>query len=204
MNMLSMDKLSGSENDFLRTMINIASKGSAVYEGVLFNSTLYIIVNNGLVYTIDLSSFFPQYIKVSFTKDTLKQYEDYIEGNGNMFQSIINRCYNITLLSNTSPLIYDEPNLRIHPEFEEVMNSKSSDGSYKYYIDTALDHRTFMIIQKNMFNLTKQDGASLKVYNLGNGILYAKFDIYKKKLKINVQLHFTFMDLLSNKKGVEI
>lgn len=196
-----MSVLYGSENDFLRSVISVASKGSDVFEGALCNGTLYIIVNNGLVYTINVSSYLSSYEAVSFTKDSLKQNNEYIDLNERLFKSIIDRCYNITILDQTSELIFDDPNLRLHQEFEDIINAKTTDGSFRYYIDSSLDHRTFVIIQKNMFNLTKQDSISLKVYNLGANILLANFEIYKKKLKLEMKLHFMFTDLMSPKKG---
>lgn len=194
-----MNYLVGSMNNFLRSVISLASKGSDTFEGALINGILYIIVNNGLVYEIDVSSYIARDNTVSFTKDTLKEFPDHIEGNMTLFQTVLNRCYNITLLDRTSKLIYDDPNLRSHQEFEDIINAKTDEGSFRYYIDSSLDHRTFLIIQKNMFNLTKQDTISMKVYDLGANHLLANFEIYKKKLKLNIKLHFMFMDMMSKK-----
>jgi len=202
MNESVMSFITGSENDFIRTAISVASKGSDVYEGILYNGTLYVIVNDGLVYEIDVKQYIDSRKCTSFTKESLKMNPDSIEGNLIHFKTVFDKCYNVTQLPNTYPQVFFDHELRGKEEFESIVNAKSGDGSFRYYIDSSLDHRSFMIIQKSMFNLNKPDTISLKVYDIGANLLLSVFDIHKKKSKLNVKLYFIFMDLNNSKRGV--
>ena len=72
------------------------------------------------------------------------------------------------------------PNVREDWCFENMINAKSGDGAFRFFVDTD-GKRTFMYLYKNMFGLTKQDKIGMKIYDADFNRYIACFNIHKQK-----------------------
>lgn len=183
--------------EFLKNMVGSILKGVEYYEGCLNMGTLYIMVSDGIFYTVDVSSFFPTGIWIDFDKKE-KEQAVYFPYKTKINDELVFTALKLDrLIKSNVPIVYHEPDLRTNTEFEAIINSKTSDGSGKLHINTN-DHETFMILFKNIFNLTKQDTIGLKVYDLMDGKLLSEFNIFKKKIKLEINMKFIFLDMNRN------
>ena len=203
----------GSQNDYIRNLVNIISKGKTLSMGTVQYGTLYLLINNGLLYNIQVPDF--SNISCSFSEDDFKDDITCIKDNQIVFfnyhmDQIIK---SMTTEYNNYQLIYDNPNIRESELFENMINAKSEDGAFRFFIDTS-GKRVFVYLQKSMFGLNKSDKCSVRVYKtvpilesiwdcinpttspyateVASEYL-AKFNIYKSKLKINIGLSFKFI-----------
>jgi len=192
--------ITGSQNEYIRNLVNIAAKGKHLTMGTVQYGTLYLLMNNGLLYTIQIPDF--ANISCSFGLDDYIADESCIMDNQFIFFNMhMNEIIkNMTPEINGFKMIYDNPNIREVEEFENMVNAKSEDGAFRYFVDTS-ERRLFIYLQKSMFGLTKADKCSLQIYKNPMNYYYnnsvreylAKFNIYKSKLKTNIDLSFKFI-----------
>lgn len=166
--------------------------------GAIYRGTLYLMVNNGMMYTVDVSSVIPTYIEYFFIENV--RYPIYPTRFAT--DSIISMMKDIANCNGTgysySPLVFDNPDIMEDENFKEMMEAKSADGAFRYFFPIN-GGNTFVYIMKGMFNLTKSDKCTFKAYDGGLGRYIARFDIYKKKTKQSISLYFSFLDVV--KKG---
>jgi len=191
--------ITGSQNDYIRNLVNTVTKGKHLTMGTVQYGTLYLLINNGLLYNISVPDF--ANVGCSFGIDEYAFDESCIRDNQfiffNMHMNEIIKAMSPSV--NGFKMIYDNPNIREVEEFEKMANAKSEDGAFRYFVDTS-ERRVFMYLQKSMFSLTKADKCSLQIYknsanyyNNSVGEYLAKFNIYKSKLKTNIDLSFKFI-----------
>ena len=190
----------GDSNIFVRNIVDVVIKGSQFNLGTIYNGTLYVVINYGILYVVDVSNFFPLDVTCTFDgisyKDTKEM--NIIIDRPELFNDLYKRIHNLVERAPYSPLIYDNENIREDPLFEEIINAKTSEGSFRYFIDTSIG-RTFIILYKSIFGLAKPDTLSLKIHDyssFGFGTRLAHFVIGKKKLKINIHVYFVFVDMI--------
>ena len=190
----------GDSNIFVRNIVDVVIKGSQFNLGTIYNGTLYVVINYGILYAIDVSNFFPLDVTCTFDGISYKDTKDadIIIDKPELFNDLYSRIHNLVGRAPYCPLIYDNENLRGDPNFEEIINAKTSEGSFRYFIDTSIG-RTFIILYKSIFGLAKPDTLSLKIHDyssFGVGTRLAHFVIGKKKLKINIHVYFVFVDMI--------
>lgn len=190
----------GDSNIFVRNIVDVVIKGSQFNLGTIYDGALYVVINYGILYTVDVSSFFPLDVTCTFSSDSYKDTKDagIIIDKPELFNDLYSRIHKLVGRAPYCPLIYDNDNLREDPLFEEIINAKTSEGSFRYFIDTSIG-KTFIILYKSIFGLSKPDTLSLKVHDyssFGFGTRLAHFIIRKKKLKINIHVYFTFVDMI--------
>ena len=186
---------------YLENIINPLLKAKVFNTGAIYNGTLYLLVNNGMMYTTDISQVIPVYINYFFfdnvrepiyptrfaTDSMIKMMQDIASCNGVGYTNL--------------PLVFDNPDIMEDENFKEMMDAKSADGAFRYFFPVN-GGNTFIYLMKNMFNLTKADTCTFKAYSGGVDRRYiARFDIHKKKTKQNISLYFSFLDVVP-KKGV--
>ena len=183
--------------EFLKNMVGSIIKGVEYYKGCLNMGILYIMVSDGIFYTVDVSAFFPTDVWIDFDRKEGEQ-PIYFPYRTKINDELVFTSLKLDrLIKSGVPIIYHEPDMRTNLEFDQIINSKTTDGSGKLHINTN-DHETFMILFKNIFNLTKQDTIGLKVYDLMDGKLLSEFNIYKKKIKLEINMKFIFLDMNRN------
>lgn len=190
----------GDSNIFVRNIVDVLIKGSQFNVGAIYQGTLCVIVNYGILYSVDISNFFPKDFTCTFSGITYKDTKDanIIIDQPELYEDMYRRIYNLVGRKNYCPLIYHDENVRNDPQFQQIIDAKTSDGSFRYYIDTSMG-KTFIILYKSIFGLAKPDTLSLKVYDytsFGYGARLAHFVIGKKKLKINIDVYFIFMNMI--------
>lgn len=188
-------RIVGEENVFLRNIITTIIKGTSMDMGTIYNGTLYLLVNHGILYTVDISKFFPSYMSCTFKLEDIKITDEYIEDHMDLQQSFLQRINQVIMIENISNPIYHNINCREDENFENIVSCKASDGASKYYIDTSCG-RTFMYLYKPMFGLAKNDKCELKVYQYDINKFLSIFTIYKTKLKISYKMYFLFMNMM--------
>lgn len=189
--------ITGDSNIFVRNIVDTVIKGSQFNMGAIYYGSLYVIINYGILYTVDVSNFLPMDLTCTFDNNSYKLDTECIIDNPSLFPELFQRCSGVLQATNY-PMIFHDSNVRENPEFEQIVAAKTSEGSFRYYIDTSIG-RTFMILYKSIFGLAKPDTLSLKVYNtdnIGYGTRLAHFIIGKKKLKININVYFYFVDMI--------
>ena len=163
--------------------------------GAIKNGSLYVMVNGGILYVVkipipnDLYYFFFENIRIPLNP-LLKYAVDPIM---HMMYDV-DSCNGLNY-ANSVTLVYDNPDILMDEKFQEIINSKASDGSFSYYF--PIDGRnTFIYLTKNMFNLNKGDGLHFKVYRADCNRYIARFIIHKKKTKQDIELYFSFLDMV--------
>lgn len=186
--------LMNEQNNFIRNIIANTSKNLYV-KGAIINSTLYLFVLNGILLEIDLTGKIDPSIICGFDTDSLNANKEYILDDRNIFYEVYKR-YELISNIHCNPVIFMNENLRDDPQFEQIVTAKSSEGASNYFIITDNGINTFMTLYKGIFNLNKQDKASLSVYSI-IGVpnqLLAQFTIFKKKINMNYNIYFLFMN----------
>ncbi len=187
--------ITGDLNIFIRNIIGIMVKGCVLNKGVILNGTLYCLVNDGILYEIDLSSYMNSNIICTFNFNSIKYHEDMIPDVPELYQDMCKIINTLNWIKHDE--IYVEPDCRSDEQFENIINSKATDGSYRYYIDTRIG-KNFMTLYKPLFNLTKTDKCSLTVYDTTEPFqCLADFIIHKQKIKMDYHMKFVYMDLIS-------
>jgi hypothetical protein len=193
--------LNQQQSAYINDIVVSLLKAKVFSMGAINCGVLYLMVNNGLLYETDVSDVIPLDISYYFLADNVSVPFIPIPNNSSL------AIYGIDCmmkerelcLTNQYPLVYHNPDITDDPKFSEIMSSKSSDGSFRYFIPLE-GGNTFMYITKNLFNLTKADKCGLNVYDGGSGKKISRFEIFKKKSKKTIYLTFAFLDLIQ--KGV--
>ena len=186
--------LMNEQNDFIRNIIANTSK-SLYIKGAIINSTLYLFALNGILLEIDLTGKIDPSTICGFDTDSLNINKEYILDNRDIFYEVYKR-YELIANIRCNPIIFMNENLRDDPQFEQIVTAKSSEGASNYFIITDNGINTFMTLYKGIFNLNKPDKASLSVYSI-IGVpnqLLAQFTIFKKKINMNYNIYFLFMN----------
>ena len=165
--------------------------------GAIKNGSLYVMVNSGLLYVLkipvpeEIHYFFCENIRIPL--NPLLKY---------MIDPIMQMMYDVDSCNGLNytnlKLVYDNPEILMDEKFQEILASKANDGSFRYYfpIDGG---NTFIYLTKNMFNLNKGDGLEFKVYKTGDLRYIARFIIHKKKTKQDIELYFSFLDMVQRR-----
>ena len=209
-------------NVFVRNIVGIIAKGKELTMGTIINSTLFVIVNGGLLYEVDLSNYLDQSITCTFDKNSyeISRYEepvldkngkecydangrlkvnvkyDYIFDAAQLQPEVLHKVDSILSYETDERLRHHVPNIREDFAFENIVNAKSGDGAFRFFVDID-NKRTFMYLYKNMFGLTKQDKIGLKVYDADINRYIACFNIHKQKIKLDIIVHFMFLDVVN-------
>lgn len=185
--------LMNEQNAFIRNIIAYTSK-SLYVKGLIYNSTLYMITLNGILFEVDLSGAIDQSCICGFTSETLMSNPDYIIDDSQTRDEVFEKSQNIINMKQ-NPVIFMNEALRDDPIFEQIATAKSSDGASNYFIATDTGINTFITLYRGILNLNKPDKASLLVYQtIDPKILLAQFNIFKKKINRNYSIYFLFMN----------
>lgn len=181
----------------LETLVKTITKGKNFNIGAINAGVLYLMVNGGMLYVTDVSDIVPFDLSYYFIEDIRTPfnplYRYATDGINNM---IMDR--DCCMCSKYS-LVYDNPDIMEDENFQNILNAKSADGAFRYFIPVD-GGNTFMYLTKGMFNLSKTDNCTLKVYN-GPGRYISNFHITKKKMKKDIDIYFSFLDMVPKKKG---
>ena len=156
------------------------------------------MVNSGLLYVVkipipnDICYFFYENVRIP-----LNPLLKYVTEPMLQMMYTVDSCNGLNY-TNPVSLVYDNPDILMDEKFQEIINSKASDGSFRYYfpIDNG---NTFIYLTKNMFNLNKGDGLQFKVYKTYYNKYVARFIIHKKKTKQDIELYFSFLDMVQGR-----
>ena len=165
---------------------------------LIYNSNLMIEMMDTMVYLVALSN------PISATSEPIG-FTITINENKELIPSPLDKAtimllfnyysYYSTISKNT--LIADDPNIQNDPEFDKLLQLKSSEGMKLYKLhNTELYGTTFIPIFNGFPSLVKADSISVKVYKDDiEGYSVVEYTIFKNKLKENIKMYFRILNL---------
>jgi hypothetical protein len=160
---------------------------------------LYFIINFGILYKVDLKGF-PKEINCCFQRnaDNPNSFadENMIIDIPGLFNDVFAKLHVLTYTMNQP--IYIDDDCSDDEQITDIMNLRAGDGSRKFYINSCLNHRSFVMLSKQMIKMNKGDKISVKAYNADNFKILYNFTIFKKKFGLNIDLFLLANDLYSN------
>lgn len=197
-----MNNISGDLNEYIRNIIKntIKPRKGDYAEVAIYSSHLYAIVLNGIAYELDLTGKIPQDIQAGFdiSDDPIismgyYQFPNEIDGSSDYIFNEVMRKFNELKINETPErLIFDDPEIRDDPNFNQMITSSASAGASKYFINNS---NLFIILYGGLFNVNKADTMQMSIFKTNNpNIKMAKFKIHKVKVKMDYFQYFLFMD----------
>ena len=182
----------GDEAKYIQGVIfNFVSMSAEDLLGMVFNRTLYFLENWSILYEIELPEYFSPDLVCCFWRNVDNPgsfaYDNSIIDKPDLFP-IMSAKLDILKYTSTNPIFVDD-NCLDDPQFDALSKYRPSDGSMKYYIDSALSFRSFTMVNKSFFKLNKGDKLSLNVYQVDNNRILYKFILFKKKFNRNINIY---------------
>jgi hypothetical protein len=187
-----MDQFTENITVFLKPYIAEATKtGASRYEGILYQSYLYILVENTVLYKMDLSAVVDPNISYYFNNETINNGSNPVGSNMGPYYKYaeIN-----SIISHTSNMVYHDPDLQDDPKFMAMATAKASEGAGFYFINTSIA-TVCTTVFPGLPSLQKSDSVELKVYNVGDGKLLINYTIFKKKLKVTYDIFYKIINV---------
>jgi len=186
-----MDQITENILTFIKPFIAEATKtGGGRYEGVLYQSYLYILVEGAVLYKIDLSGSVDPMITFPFNNMTIT--------DGILSPNNMNPYYKYaeinSIISHTSNMVYHDPDLQDDPNFMALATAKASEGAGFYFINTSISTICTTVFPGLPY-LQKSDSVGLKVYNIGDGKLLINYTVFKKKLKVAYEIYYKIINV---------
>lgn len=156
--------------------------------GIVYNGTLYFLVNFGLLYAVDIG--LPSDITCCFqrSKDNPNSFKD--ENAIIDIPSLFNEIYfklNVITYTSRNPIYHDE-NCLDDECINNIQNLRPKDGAEKFYINSSLNHKSFVMMSKQMIKMNKGDQLSVKAYDADNNRILYNFILFKKKFNTNINI----------------
>ncbi len=192
--------ITGDDANYLRSIIfNFASTRSEDLTGMVFNRTLYFVVNWSVLYEFELPEYFSPDLLCCFWRSQeipgSFAYDNNIIDRPELFDIIVDKLRVLNYTSNN--IVYTDDNCLDDPQFDELAKYRPDDGCMKYYINSSLPHRSFATISKGFFKLNRADKLSVIVYDAGFNRLLYKFILFKKKFNKNINIYILTLDIHS-------
>lgn len=186
-----MDQMTENILTFIKPYITEATKtGGARYEGVLYQSYLYILVEGAVLYKMDLNGLVDPTMTFPFNNLTIS--------DGILSPNNMNPYYKYaeinSIISHTSNMVYHDPDLQDDPNFMAMATAKASDGAGFYFINTSIAAICTTVFP-GLPSLQKSDSVGLKVYNIGDGKLLINYTVFKKKLKVAYEIYYKIINV---------
>lgn len=148
-------------------------------------NTLVIILSDTLLYQIPLKGITEAYPRVAFIYSDIYGFEDenaYIN-DGFLAATIMNTVNMYNEIASIRPIVAQNDELRNDEEFENLLNLNSDNG-LKYYKMIGIDpSKTYLIPMFSGFiSLSKPDTIGITIYDIQDGFLLMKMNIFKKKI----------------------
>lgn len=194
--------ISEQNKEVLTKLISTIVKGCDTYQAALSVGQLDIIVNNGIMYHIDIRDMFPSDAVVGINYRNKIGYTFYDDIAFNM--EVYNRM-NYDRYDPSSNLLYRDTEFGEDPLFSVMRNSRSDEGQFKFIFDSDMCGKIILILYKGIFNLNKKDTITISIYdnitrNAMSGsnpatYVYVIFTVHKESLKRDYTICFTALNL---------
>lgn len=197
--------------DSLLSLISTLVGGCETYQALLRNGKLIIIVNNGIVYAINVADMFPQDLRMTiYYRNTTKGSIYNIGYDHDLEDQIMRRIDYISISPYDQPVYFND-DFSQNETFQEMRNGKNTDGQFKFILDSNRSFRIIVILFKGVFNMAKADKISLTIYDksymnnaLEGSYLVFDFGIYKKKINKNYNIRFMILNLWRDRRNYGI
>lgn len=189
-------------------------------EGAILNSSLVFIIDDSLMYQIDLAGKIDQTTGIAFTSAPVISQNEYgiiIEEtklvpttNMEIYMKTYNHWYNWYNNTDNYIKVFDDPAILDDPEFINKSSIKASDGC-EFYNAKTVNETISIPIFSGLPLLSKGDKIALKIFteNLNSmgdeklRIFYAKYpkeyiihyNIFKKKINTFCNVYFKILNL---------
>ena len=186
-----MDQFRENILEFLKPyIVEVKKSGAGRYEGVLYQSYLYILVENSVLYVMDLTTLVDPAFTYAFNNVSID--------TGIVAPINMNPYYKYadlqSIISHTSNMVYHDPDLQDDPKFMALATAKASDGAGFYFINTSIA-TIFTTVFPGLPSLQKTDAVGLKVYDIGEGKLLINYTVFKKKLKVTYEIFYKIINV---------
>lgn len=177
--------------NFIKPFVAEAAKtGADRYEGVLYQSYLYILVEGSVLYKMDLTGLVDPSITFPFDHLTIS--------DGILIRNNMTPYYKYaeinSIISHTSNMVYHDPDLQDDPKFMALATAKASEGAGFYFINTSISTICTTVFP-GLPSLQKSDSVGIKVYNLLDGKLLINYTVFKKKLKVAYEIYYKIINV---------
>lgn len=192
--------ITGEHSSYIRNIIfTFTSVNSDDIRGIVYDGTLYFLVNFGILYMVNINGF-PKEITCCFQRNFENPNsfanEDMIIDIPQLFNDTFAKLQIITYTS--KPPIYIDDNCLEDESINNIQNLRAGDGASKYYINSKLNHRSFVMMSKQMIKMNKGDKLSVKAYDAERNRILYNFELYKKKFNLNINIFLLTCDLFVN------
>lgn len=186
-----MDQTIENILNFIKPFVAEAAKtGADRYEGVLYQSYLYIFVEGSVLYKMNLTGLVDPSITFPFNNATIS--------NGIVAPNNMAPYYKYaeinSIISHTNNMVYHDPDLQDDPKFMALATAKASDGAGFYFINTSIATICTTVFP-GLPSLQKSDSVGIKVYNLTDGKLLINYTVFKKKLKVAYEIYYKIINV---------
>ena len=186
-----MDQFKENILEFLKPYIaEVKKSGAGRYEGVLYQSKLYVLVENSVLYIMDLSTLVDPAFTYAFNNVSIDTGID-APINMNPYYKYAEIC---STISHTSNMVYHDPDLQDDQNFMALATAKASDGAGFYFINTSIA-TIFTTVFPGLPSLQKTDSVGIKVYDIGDGKLLINYTVFKKKLKVTYEIFYKIINV---------
>lgn len=156
------------------------------YQAYLYQSTLYILVDNAAIFSMNLSTMVDPNFCISLDSKGLCQNNIFV------YQKMIEVKSIISHTNNT--LVYEDPVLMEDPKFVKLANAKASDGAGWYFMNTSIA-TIFIPVFLGLPSIKKQDQVGIKVYYIGDNKFMIHYNVFKKKLGTSYDLYYQILNV---------
>ena len=163
---------------------------SGYMEVAVYNSNLIILLDNTVLYTINLSGKIDPAITCGYINDGSFNFDN------NILIKLIRKTEEIVGICRPETEVYNDPTAREDPVFEQAVSSKATDGATFYFINSHLNNNIFIPLFSGLLTLNKGDTVGISVFKAPEQYQYiAKMTIFKKKINNSVNLYYRVLDV---------
>ena len=161
-----------------------------LFKGLLYNSKLYILVEEAVLYVMDLSEKVGPSVSYSFNQDSISDPNIYVP----LDMSVYYKFQEITYNAHIDNMVYHDPVLHEDPKFMALATAKASEGAGFYFINTSIAS-IFTTVYPGLPAVQKMDKIELKVWNIGDNKLLINYLIQKKKMGITYDIYYKIINV---------
>jgi hypothetical protein len=189
-----MEEIMDIENliNFLNPyIIEIRKCAPFQYKGILYQSGLYVLVDNAVLYVFNLATKIDPSITFCF------------ESNGT---SIVPSSQTMEVfyknseiqydISHTCNMVYNDPELHNDEKFMAMATAKASEGAGFYFINASIGS-IMTTVFPGLPSIQKSDKIELKVFNIDTSKLLINYTIFKKKLGRTYDIYYKIINVNS-------
>lgn len=199
-----MNLLNQELTEFILTTIKSVSRFTSLkIEGAIYNSTLVFLIDDSILYSLDLSGKIGSDIIIGFESDQIVSYEETGAASFNntlitssvAYNKITNLYNSITNECNSTTCLFDDPYILEDEQFSKKSSIKATEGCEMYNARSINGEFISVPVFAGLPLLIKNDTVGLSIYKSINNQYIVKYNVFKKKLNTNCFIHYRILDI---------